>query len=144
MTSQRETRESQQYERTSRRACKLACYECSFQNYGIPCYVNWIFDSINNKNMQGLATQQVPSKDYTTLNKGSQRLVCSITSLSTSEHSHLKVAHSTRILTNRKQIYSSFLNIFCGNQKKCYIPENVNLRETREALCWTFPQNSSL
>ena len=47
------------YERTSRRTCKLGCYKSSFQNYGKPGHVNWIFNSINNKKLQRLATQTV-------------------------------------------------------------------------------------
>ena len=120
-------RESQQHERTSRarRTYKLACYKDSFQNYGIQGHVKWIFNSINDKNLQRLATQSSP----TALNKGSQRLVYSTIRLSTSEHSNLKVGHSTGMFTNSPSLkftifYSftkfilGFENIFCRNKKK--------------------------
>ena len=92
--------------------------------------------------------KQFQSEDYATLRqlwtKG-QHLVYSITRLSTTEHSNLTAGHSTGILTDRKQIYSSCENIFCRNQKSVTYLKTLTSREAtpscRKPLCSTCPQN---
>ena len=68
--------------------------------------------------MQGLATQQVRSKDYTTLNKGSQRLVCSITSLSTIRALALKSCALEKDLDkSQANLFFFFKHFFVGTKK---------------------------
>ena len=99
------TRRAQRLHEVKKRTCKLTC----FQNYGIPGCVIYLDFKFNKQQMLRHSQFQFwLHNSPTTLNNWDQRLLCSITDFSTSEHSNLRLGHSTGILTNWKQIYSSF------------------------------------
>ena len=116
----------------------------------------WMLNSINNKHFHRFATQIVTKlglhNSPTALNKENQCILCSITRISTSEHSNLRLGYLTNILTNRKQIYSRFWKYFLWEPKKMLSTwkhqiirgQLRNHRPRRKTVCSTFPQNFSL